>query len=86
MAKVYFPRKDTFRRYEINGILFHSVLSHVHNLPMKRVPHKISEERIACILQRQKILFTRREYSIDKGMVTDVKAAASRVDAGIKIN
>lgn len=38
------------------------------------------------ILQRQKIFFTRREYSIDKGMVTDVKATASRVDAGIKIN
>lgn len=84
MAKVYFPRKDTFRLYEINSI-FHSVLSQVHNLPMKRVPHKISRERAACILQRQKILFM-REYSIDKGTVTDVKAVASRVDAGIKIN
>lgn len=76
MVKMYFPREDTFRRYEINSILFHSVLFQVHNLPLGQVLHKISA-RANCILQRQKILFMHREYSIDKGWtVTDVESAA----------
>lgn len=48
-AEVYFSRKDTSRRYEINSILFHSVLSQVRNLPMKRVPHKVFRKQAARI-------------------------------------
>lgn len=38
-------------------------------------------------MQRQKILFTRREYSIDKETVTDVESRGlPYINVGIKIN